>query len=307
MPDQTGRVAVVTGANSGLGFACTLALAGSGAHVVMAVRDPGRGAAARDAVVAAVPTARLTLSTLDLASLASVRDFAARTDAEHGRVDILLNNAGVMATPEQLTEEGFELQLGTALFGHFVLTARLWPNLTATAGSRVVTVTSFVRLNAEHLDPAHLRNPDPMLVRYDPWRAYGRSKLAAAVFGLELHRRLQARARAGRPADVASLIAHPGYSDTNLQTTTAATNPGSGAQAAARLVRVVGMSAEAGARSQLRAATDPAARSGQLYAPRFVSHGPAAARRIDALTARLSAGAVLWQLAQQETGETFDV
>lgn len=307
MPDQTGRVAVVTGANSGLGYACALALAAAGAHVVMAVRDPDRGTAARDAILTAVPTARLELSSLDLASLASVRDFAARTAAGHARVDILLNNAGVMATPQQLTADGFELQLGTALFGHFVLTARLWPAITATAGARVVTVTSFVRLNADHVDPAHLEGADPMLGHYDPWRAYGRSKLATAVFGLELHRRLQACERTGRPLRVASLIAHPGYSSTNLQAATALVNPGGAAQAAARLVGLVGMSAEAGARSQLRAATDPAARSGQLYGPRFVSHGPAAARRIDARTARLSAGAVLWQLAERQTGETFGV
>ncbi len=302
IPDQTGRVAVVTGANSGVGYESAKALAAAGAHVVMAVRDPDRGAAARDAIQAAVPGATLELSALDLASLASVRDFAARTTADHDRLDILMNNAGVMATPEQRTADGFELQLGTALFGHFTLTARLWPLVTATPGARVVTVTSFVRLNAPHLDPA-----DPLLRDYDPWRAYGRSKLATAVFGLELHRRLQARQRVGRGPAVASLIAHPGFSNTNLQASTALANSDSTARSSAWLVGKVGMSAQAGARSQLRAATDPRATSGQLYAPAFVSFGPATARRIDALTARRSAGAVLWQLSQQQSGETFEV
>ncbi len=299
LPDQSGRTAIVTGANSGLGFESAKALAAAGAHVIMGVRDAARGDAARAAILATVPAARLTVSALDLASLASVRAFAARVADAEPRIDILMNNAGVMATPEQRTEDGFEMQLGVALFGHFALTARLWPLIAPTGGARVVTVSSFVRHGAVHVDPA-----DPLLLPYDPWKAYGRSKLATAVFGLELHRRVRAHGATGGPA---SLIAHPGYSNTNLQARTAAEHGDVASKFFAWSVKGLGTSAATGAQSQLRAATDPTATSGQMYAPRFVTFGPAGVRKIDGPTANVAAGQVLWQMCEDQTGEAFDV
>ncbi|MFH8680402.1 oxidoreductase [Streptomyces lydicus] len=201
LPDQTGRTAVVTGANSGLGIATVEALARAGAHVVLAVRDVRRG----EEAAAAVRTARgsLEVRRLDLADLASVRAFAA---AWQGDLDLLINNAGVMAVPESRTKDGFETQFGTNHLGHFALTNLLLPHVT----DRVVTVAS-----AAHKTPPgtriHFDNLN-LTGAYTPYRAYSQSKLANLLFTLELQRRLTA---AGSP--VRALAAHPGYAATNLQ------------------------------------------------------------------------------------------
>ncbi|WAZ26121.1 oxidoreductase [Streptomyces cinnabarinus] len=198
LPDLTGRTAVVTGANSGLGLATVTALAGAGAHVVLAVRDPRRGESAAAAVNGSVEVRRL-----DLADLSSVREFAA---AWHGDLDLLINNAGVMNIPEARTKDGFEMQFGTNHLGHFALTNLLLPHIT----DRVVTVSSG----------AH-RMPGSPVIRFDnldltgeyaPMTAYSQSKLANLLFTLELQRRLGA---AGSP--VRALAAHPGWAATNLQ------------------------------------------------------------------------------------------
>lgn len=299
MPDQTGRVAVVTGANDGLGFEVARALARKGATVVMAVRDVGRGEAARQRIVAEQGEVPVDIVELDLSSLASVESGARRIARTRDRLDLLVNNAGVMAVPEQRTEDGFELQLATNHLGHFVLTARLLPALLAAPGARVVSVTSTARHVGLPVDP---RNPH-LEGRYGPWVAYGRSKLANLHLAVELQRRLEA---AG--AGVASLVAHPGLSNTHLQAASVdASGGGLGQRFFYDLARTVGMSPGQGALPLLRAATDPAARGGTLYAPRFVSSGPPVRRPLMGRSLRRAPARCLWEVSERETGVRFDV
>jgi NAD(P)-dependent dehydrogenase (short-subunit alcohol dehydrogenase family) len=299
IPDQRGRVAVVTGANGGLGLEVTRELARRGARVVMAARDPGKAERACGAVEAEVPGADLELRALDLASLRSVRACADGIAADHGRVDLLVNNAGIMGVPEQATADGFELQLGVNHLGHFVLTRRLLPALLTAPGARVVTVTSFARLGGRPVDPGnpHLRG------RYDPWRAYGQAKLANLLFALELQRRLAA---AG--AGVLSLAAHPGLSHTGLQARSVRETGGGRSQRFWHvLAGVVGMPPAKGAWSLLRAATDPAARGGRLYGPRWGMVGPPVGRAPSGRRLGRDAARTLWEVSERETGERFDV
>ncbi|MEU0971364.1 oxidoreductase, partial [Streptomyces sp. NPDC005917] len=197
LPDLSGRTAVITGANSGIGFRAAQALAGAGAHVVFAVRDPERGRAAAAKVSGSTEVRRL-----DLADLASVRAFA---DGWQGPIDLLINNAGVMMLPERRTEDGFEMQFGTNHLGHFALTNLLLPHVT----DRVVTLAS----NAHRMGDRRINFDDVNLTHgYNPTRAYAQSKLANLLFTLELQRRLT---EAGSP--VRALSAHPGWAATNLQ------------------------------------------------------------------------------------------
>ena len=200
IPDQRGRVAVVTGANTGLGYHTAAALAQAGAHVVLAVRDLEKGNLALARIVAAQPDADVTLQELDLSSLTSVRAAAAALRKAYPRIDLLINNAGVMWTPKQLTADGFELQFGTNHLGHFALTGLLLKNLLPVRGSRVVTVSSTGhRIRAAiHFDDLQWEH------RYDRVAAYGQSKLANLLFTYELQRRLAGpgsadHRRAGRP------------------------------------------------------------------------------------------------------------
>src|ERR1700722_4476418 len=266
IPNQTGRIAVVTGANGGLGFETALALARHGARVVMAARNPEKTEGAVAAIRADVPSAPLDVVPLDLGSQASVRSAADQILADHPRLDLLVNNAGVMATPEQKTVDGFEMQFGVDHLGHWSLTALLLPALLATSGARIVTVTSSAHHMGRAIDPANTH----LAGRYRPWRAYGQAKLANFHFGLGLQRELeQARASA------ASLIAHPGLSNTDLQTVSVQASGGGASQRFFLLLgRRIGMSPGDGALSQLRAATDPAAKGGEFYGPLWVTSGP---------------------------------
>jgi len=210
IPDQTDRRAVVTGANSGLGLATARELTRAGACVVLACRDLDKGRRAVGEICRAVTEPCVHLEQLDLADLSSVRDFAERLAESHDRVDVLVNNAGIMAPPRRETADGFESQFGTNHLGHFALTGRLLPLLSAGragAGSRVVTLTSIMhRIGWLRLDDLQMRR------RYVNWLAYGQSKLANLMFAVELSRRAAA---AG--SGLLSLAAHPGYSATNLQ------------------------------------------------------------------------------------------
>jgi NAD(P)-dependent dehydrogenase (short-subunit alcohol dehydrogenase family) len=203
-PDQTGRTAVVTGANSGLGYEVTKALAERGAHVVMACRSTDRGERAADDVVRAVPDASLTVRELDLADLDSVERFAAEFVADYDTLDLLANNAGVMALPRRETADGFEMQFGTNHLGHFALTGHLFESLRAAPEPRVVTVSSGLHERGR-IDFDDLQGERD----YDKWEAYAQSKLANLLFAYELDRRTD---------EVVSVGAHPGWAATNLQT-----------------------------------------------------------------------------------------
>ena len=298
IPDQTGRTAVVTGANGGLGLETARALASAGARVVMAARNQDKAAEAVAGILRAAPDAALEVVALDLGSQGSVRDAAARILAEHHTIDILVNNAGVMGIPERRTVDGFEMQLGVDHLGHWSLTALLMPALLRAHAARVVTVTSSAHHIGRAVDPA---NPH-LDGRYGPWRAYGQAKLANYHFGIGLQRRLQA---AGAPAS--SLIAHPGLSNTELQAVSVReTGGGLSQRLFHRLARSTGMTPEAGALPQLRAATDPAAEGGEFYAPRYFSTGPPVRRPI-LRPGNATAIARLWEVSERETGLAIDV
>ena len=296
IPDQSGQVIVITGANSGLGYESARALAARGAHVVMACRSPARGEQAAAQIRSLHPAAALELQALDLGSLASVRAFCDRLP--HDRVDVLLNNAGIMAVPRGLTADGFEQQLGTNHLGHFALTGLLLERLQAAPGGRIVNVSSLVhRQGRLRLDDLHGER------RYSPWGAYGQSKLANLLFTLALHRRLQATGGA-----LATFAAHPGYSATNLQFVAPS-------QRGARLEgwvmglgnRLLAQTAAQGALPQLYAATSPAVAAGDYYGP----GGPlrlwgAPAREEPAPHARRVEDAeALWARSVQETGVDY--
>ncbi len=299
IPDQTGRTAVVTGANGGLGYETALALAGAGAHVVMAARDQDKAAAAESRIRTAHPDASLQVVPLDLGDLASVRTAASAIAASHPTVEILVNNAGLMAMPERRTADGFEMQFGVNHLGHFALTALLLEPLLRARDARVVTVTS----TAHHIGRAVDAGNPHLHGRYKPWRAYGQAKLANFHFGLGLQQRFE---RAGVSA--ASLIAHPGLSNTDLQATTVAEGGGGwSAPFFHSLAARTGMSPARGALPQLRAATDPAAHGGEFFAPRFMNAGPAVRRPVLRRIGLQHAIDSLWAVSERETGVTLDV
>ena len=299
IPDQRGRVAVVTGSNGGLGFETARELARKGAQVIIAARNQEKADAARARLVAEMPASQLEVRSLDLGSLESIQKFAADVLSDHDTVDILVNNAGVMGTPRSETIDGFELQFGTNHLGHFALTALLMPGLLRGDASRVVTVTSFGRLHGGSVDP-----DDPHFKKgYDPWRAYGRSKLSNLQFALELNRRLE---KAG--ATVESLVAHPGFSNTDLQAQSVRASEGGRSQRFFHhVVGRFGMHPREGALPQLRAATDPSAHGGEFYTPRWTGWGPPTRRPISARFKKPEVLQMLWDVSERETGIGFDV
>lgn len=297
IPDLEAKTAVVTGANSGLGLESAKALAVAGAQVVMTARSEEKAAGAVDAVREHHDGASLEPIVMDLASLASVRQAADTIAAGHASIDVLINNAGVMATPEGRTEDGFETQLGVNHLGHWVLTARLLRSLLAAEEGRVVSVTSTAHHGGRRIDP---ENPN-LEGRYGPWRAYFQSKLANYHFALGLHRELRRR---GLPAK--SLLAHPGLSRTNLQVTTEKLGgAGPAGTFFERLAARSGMEPERGALPQLRAATEPGAEGGWMYAPRFVNSGAPVKRPILRIIGLGAAIRTLWEVSQRLTGEAL--
>lgn len=294
IPDQTGRTAVVTGANGGLGLATARALAAAGATVVIAARNQERAAEAMGRIRDGLPQASLELVELDLGSLASVQKAAEEILAAHETVDVLVNNAGVMGIPERRTADGFEMQFGVDHLGHFALTARLMPALSGAPAARVVTVTSTAHHMGRAVDP---ENPN-LDGRYGPWRAYGQAKLANFHFGLGLDRLLR---KTGSTA--ASLVAHPGLSNTELQAVSVEeTDGGLSQRFFLMLARNIGMSPGEGALSQLRAATDPRAKGGQFYGPIFVNSGPPVRKPILRQLGMNRAIERLWEVSERETG-----
>jgi NAD(P)-dependent dehydrogenase (short-subunit alcohol dehydrogenase family) len=294
IPDQHGRVAVVTGANGGLGLATARALAAAGAEVVIAARNQERATEAMERIQAAVPAANLTIVKLDLGSLDSVKAAAEEVLASHEAIDLLVNNAGVMGIPQSRTADGFEMQFGVDHLGHFALTARLLPALLKAPAARVVTVTSTAHHMGRTVDPD---NPN-LDGRYGPWRAYGQAKLANFHFGLGLDQLFRA---AGAPT--CSLVAHPGLSNTELQAVSVEeTDGGLSQRFFLVLARTIGMSPCEGALSQLRAATDPGAIGGEFYGPLFVNSGPPVRKPVLRRLGMSRAIEKLWQVSERETG-----
>ncbi|WP_314411639.1 oxidoreductase [Streptomyces sp. DSM 40484] len=292
IPDQHGRIAVVTGANSGLGLVTATELARHGARVVLAVRNTVAGAEAARRIGGDVEVREL-----DLASLDSVRAFAAGLTADHPVVDLLVNNAGVVLLgPRRTSADGFELQLGTNMLGPFALTGLLLGVISAAPEPRVVSLSSITHKSA------HLDFDDLMFERdYRAARAYGRSKLATTVFGIELDRRLRA---AGSP--VVSALAHPGLTRTNL-TPRAWEHRGRPGQVIARLGLLATQSVERGALPQLRAATEPGVRGGQFFGPGglFETRGRVVEARLSREATDPDAGKRLWSAAEELTGVSY--
>jgi NAD(P)-dependent dehydrogenase (short-subunit alcohol dehydrogenase family) len=299
IPDQSVRVALVTGANSGIGFETARALAGHGAHVVLGCRDPDRGADARARLQALVPSGSVDLLAIDLADLASVSAASTELSQRHDRLDLLVNNAGVMATPEGVTAQGFETQIGINHLGHVALTAHLLPALLAAPESRVVTVSSQGhRTGRIDFDDLNSRR------RYSPWRAYSQSKLANLLFTFELQRRLHASG-----ASTIAVAAHPGSASTNL----GHENPGGVVNTAFAWLRPLAFrllqGAAMGALPTLRAATDPTVRGGDYYGPdgfmqqrgHPVKVGTSARARDTTVAARL------WEVSVSATGADYSV
>jgi len=251
IPDQTGRTAVVTGANTGLGYETAAALAAKGAHVVLAVRNLEKGEEAARRIEQATPGAQIQLQELDLTSLDSIRTAADELRTAHESIDLLINNAGVMMTPKSTTKDGFELQFGTNHLGHFALTNLLLDRLQAAPGSRIVTVSSV-----GHRFARGIRFDDLQWERdYNRIRAYGQSKLANLLFTYELQRRLQG-------TDTIAVAAHPGGSNTELTR-----NLPRFVAVAMPLFEPLFQSPDMGALPTLRAATDPGVLGGQYYGP----------------------------------------
>ncbi|MFD7338713.1 oxidoreductase [Streptomyces violascens] len=296
IPDQSGRTAVVTGANSGIGLVTARELARRGARVVLACRSEARGRAAEDRIRSEVPGAQAEFRPLDLADLASVREFAAKFPYE--QLDLLINNAGVMALPYGKTADGFETQFGVNHLGHFALTGLLLPRLRAAGAARVVSVSSGMHALA-NIDIGDLNSEH----RYRRWIVYGRSKSANLLFIHELARRLRA---AG--SDIVAAAAHPGYAATNLQTQAVRME---GRRAAERIVelgnRVMAQPAEAGALPTLYAATAPGVRPDSFTGPSLMMWRGAPARSWRARwTLNDVAGERLWAASEQLTGVTYE-
>jgi NAD(P)-dependent dehydrogenase (short-subunit alcohol dehydrogenase family) len=294
IPDQAGRTAVVTGANSGLGLVAARELARAGADVVLACRNTEKGEAALGSIRADVPGAKVAVESLDLSSLDSVRDFAGRFAAGHEGLDLLINNAGVMAPPRRETADGFELQFGTNHLGHFALTGLLLGKLQGREGARVVTVSSTAhKMGKIDFDDLQRRR------RYFRWTAYGQSKLANVLFARELDRRLR---EAG--STVSSLAAHPGYSATNLQS---AAPPLLDRVVMTVTNHLLAQSAEMGALPELYAATRPNLDGGLFIGPDGFEEQRGHPKVVNPVRAGRdgAAAARLWTVSEELTGVSY--
>lgn len=294
IPDQTGKVIIVTGANSGLGYETSLALARKGAQVVLACRNMEKGETAVSQIRQQVPDASLELMALDLADLASIRQFAGEFQASHDRLDVLINNAGIMAIPYRQTADGFEMQFGVNHLGHFALTGLLIDRIMRTDDSRVVTVSSNLHKQGK-IDFDNLNGEQD----YSKWGAYNNSKLANLLFAYELQRRLAASG-----SETLSVAAHPGYASTNLQS-------GDSSWLQKLLLglgnAILAQSAAMGALPTLYAATMPDVQAGNYYGPGGMGEMrgyPVKAQSSEASHDEATA-VKLWQVSEQLTGVTY--
>jgi NAD(P)-dependent dehydrogenase (short-subunit alcohol dehydrogenase family) len=291
IPDQTGRVVLVTGANSGIGFEAARALAEHGATVLLGCRNPAKAADALARIQAAAPEATVEILPLDLADLASIHAAADDVAARFDRLDLLINNAGVMALPKQSTKDGFEMQLGTNHLGHFALTGDLLPLLLRTPGSRVVSVSSTAhrvgRMSFDDLTGDK---------RYHRWPRYGQSKVANLLFTYELQRKLAA---AG--AGTIAVACHPGGSNTDL-----ARDAGLLMKLAQPGANLVMQSAAMGALPTLRAATDPTVHGGEYYGPDGIGEMRGHPKKVGSTgySKRTDIASRLWAVSEELTGVT---
>jgi NAD(P)-dependent dehydrogenase (short-subunit alcohol dehydrogenase family) len=306
VPDLSGKLAVVTGSNSGLGFGLARRLSAAGADVVMAIRNRTKGEAAIDEIRATVPNAKLTIKPLDLASLAGVAALGEQLNAEGRPIDILINNAGVMTPPKRdTTTDGFELQFGSNHLGHFALTAHLLPLLRAVDGARVVSLSSLAARQSGriHFDDLQFEKS------YAPMQAYGHSKLAVLMFARELDRRSK---EAGW--GILSTAAHPGLTKTNLQIS----GPSHGRSKPStmeqlyklswRLTPFLWQEIDNGILPALYAATSPQAEGGAFYGPRGIyeaAGGGVKAAKVPARARNDADGRQLWEISEQLTGVSY--
>ena len=283
--DLSGKTVVITGSNSGLGLASSHALAAKGAHVIMTARDEQRGWAAKAKVEQAIPGASVEVRRLDTASLESVRTFA---NEFSGPLDILINNAGIMAVPFSQSVDGYEMHLATNHIGHFALTASLLESLKAAPAARVVTISSVAgKQTAMSFDDITTETG------YEKWSAYARSKLANLLFTAELDRKLR-----DVGSTISALAAHPGLSDTNLFPDDSGKMGG--------IVKRLAQSADAGALPQLFAATSPTAQSGQYYGPSFAEfRGGPKLLKMPTVAASVEEAQKLWAQSVDVTGLDF--
>lgn len=288
IPDQTGKTVIVTGANSGIGYEMTRALARKGATLILACRNMDKGRAAVQRIAREYPKAKAELMQLDLSDLASVHRFADEFTRRYRRLDILINNAGIMATPFGKTADGFELQFGTNHLGHFALTGLLLGLIICTPQARVVTISSgghrwaamdFDNLNAEK--------------GYNPQRAYGQSKLANLLFAYELQRRFEAT-----NVDTLSAAAHPGWADTNLPVHW---------RMVQRLSPLIAQTPEMGALPGLYAATASATQGGGYYGPGgwLELRGYPIRRKSSDRSCNIAAAVRLWRASEELTGVRY--
>lgn len=298
MPLQGGRTAIVTGANSGLGFHVARALALRGARVIMACRNLEKGEHARELIEQEGPAVEPEVWKLDLGSLDSVRQFSARFMASGTQLDLLINNAGLMAIPHARTKDGFEMQFGVNHLGHFALSALLWPSLYMTKGSRLVQVSSLAhRFGSIRFDDIHWEKT------YKKWGAYGMSKLANLLFVKELSDRIGEKG-----AHVTITAAHPGYADTELQAKGARMKGNRLGAASMNLInKILAQSGEKGALPILYAATADGVEPGGYYGPGgwMKMHGWPAQETPDLTRVNKKAAQQLWEVSERLTGTDF--
>ncbi|NOK62429.1 MAG: SDR family NAD(P)-dependent oxidoreductase [Chloroflexi bacterium AL-W] len=300
IPDQTGKIVLITGANSGLGYETALALAGKGAQVIMACRSLAKGNEARQHVRAQFPDASVEVMQLDLGSLTSVRQFAKTFTDRYNRLDMLINNAGIMAPPRQETVDGFEAQFGINHLGHFALTGLLIETITQTPASRIVNISSSAQYMGKinFNDLQHTRS-------YSRYLVYSQSKLANVLFTFELQRRLE---QAG--FDTISVVTHPGFSSTHLQINTAnATGSKLERFTYGVMMPSVAQSQAQGALPQLYAATVPGVKGGEHFGPDgFLQMRGYPTRHRAARAAYNEADAKkLWEVSERLTGVEYTI
>lgn len=289
MPSQEGKVAIITGANTGIGYHMAIGLVKKKASVILACRNLVKAEEAKQKILSSVPDADITIQELDLANLSSVEEFSHKISSSYQQIDILINNAGVMIPPKSTTKDGFELQIGTNHLGHFALTYHLLPLLSRASSGRVVTLSSIAHWFGE-IDFDDINGLEK---KYDKWGLYSQSKLANLLFALELHRRLKA---AG--SSVESFASHPGYSNTDLQRYSLTW----------RILNVFfAMRPVKGAAPTLYAATESDASSYRYWGPvgLFEARGWTGKAKITTLASNEEVANRLWKLSEDLTGIQF--